>query len=124
MLEKLLWDREEEKWSKLKTKTSEGSRKHYEVEIVNCPYCNHPTSNCCICLEHIKIFTAKSFLCQEIKRKMEDKERPYMKLSEPLEEALIWCPSCGHGGHFGHLEQWFKQNKGCPVSKCPCKCKY
>lgn len=40
------------------------SKKHYEVEVTNCPYCNYPTPRCSICLEHIKIFTVKSYVNQ------------------------------------------------------------
>lgn len=31
------------------------------------------------------------------------------------------CNECGHGGHVGHLHEWFKTHKVCPTG-CGCRC--
>lgn len=34
----------------------------------------------------------------------------------------MFCTACGHGGHVGHMREWFaKGNKECP-SGCRCRC--
>lgn len=33
------------------------------------------------------------------------------------------CFSCGHGGHFEHLMQWFSEHSVCPTG-CGCKCNF
>ena len=35
---------------------------------------------------------------------------------------FAWCQTCRHGGHAGHLSDWFKVNVDCPVSGCSCVC--
>ena len=38
-------------------------------------------------------------------------------------KGLSWfCTSCLHGGHLGHMANWFKENDVCPTG-CGCKCK-
>eukprot|EP00051_Salpingoeca_urceolata_P029437 m.6776 g.6776 ORF g.6776 m.6776 type:complete len:869 (+) comp2726_c0_seq1:82-2688(+) len=32
-----------------------------------------------------------------------------------------FCSQCGHGGHEGHLRQWFADNETCPTG-CGCRC--
>ena len=34
---------------------------------------------------------------------------------QPVKGAYVWCHGCGHGGHAGHLEQWFKGHVECPT---------
>ena len=28
---------------------------------------------------------------------------------------VVWCQGCGHGGHLGHMRDWFKVGKLCPT---------
>jgi len=35
--------------------------------------------------------------------------------------ACTWCPLCGHGGHAGHMRQWFQRQTVCPTG-CGCIC--
>jgi len=35
---------------------------------------------------------------------------------------FTWCQTCKHGGHAGHLLDWFKDHLECPVTGCLCKC--
>ncbi|XP_050427869.1 GATOR complex protein WDR24 [Adelges cooleyi] len=34
-----------------------------------------------------------------------------------------WCQGCAHGGHIGHMKQWFLENKYCPTG-CGHMCEY
>ncbi|XP_026810871.1 GATOR complex protein WDR24 [Rhopalosiphum maidis] len=49
---------------------------------------------------------ARCALCQRIVRGM-----------------YAWCRGCAHGGHIGHMKQWFMENKYCPTG-CGHKCEY
>jgi hypothetical protein len=40
----------------------------------------------------------------------------------PFNKWWIWCQRCKHGGHCGHLEEWFLNHDECPVSDCNCTC--
>ncbi|CAM9651255.1 unnamed protein product [Scytosiphon promiscuus] len=33
-----------------------------------------------------------------------------------------WCSLCNHGGHNGHLDDWFEDNDTCGAQGCDCKC--
>ncbi|CAN0376973.1 unnamed protein product, partial [Hapterophycus canaliculatus] len=33
-----------------------------------------------------------------------------------------WCSLCNHGGHNGHLDDWFAGNDTCGSQGCDCKC--
>ncbi len=32
-----------------------------------------------------------------------------------VQGLMIVCPGCGHGGHEGHMREWFKENNQCPA---------
>ena len=38
-------------------------------------------------------------------------------------EWFVWCTACSHGGHLGHIQDWFSKHKKCPVDDCKCFCK-
>lgn len=33
----------------------------------------------------------------------------------PVKGLFIWCQGCSHGGHLGHIKDWFGVNKQCPT---------
>ena len=35
---------------------------------------------------------------------------------------FTWCQTCRHGGHAGHVIDWFLEHVECPVTGCTCKC--
>ena len=44
-----------------------------------------------------------------------------------LDDAMVICQMCRHGGHASHLMDWFfgentKSRGICPVADCDCKC--
>jgi hypothetical protein len=42
--------------------------------------------------------------------------------SSKFDQWFTWCLQCHHGGHAGHIFEWFKSNSRCPVSNCNCTC--
>lgn len=49
-------------------------------------------------------------------------------LSDTLEDAIVICQTCRHGGHAVHILEWFLNEDGkrthdvCPVVDCNCRC--
>jgi hypothetical protein len=35
---------------------------------------------------------------------------------------FTWCQACRHGGHAGHMAEWFRTHADCPVTDCRCQC--
>lgn len=40
----------------------------------------------------------------------------------PVRGILSICLACGHGGHVGHLRDWFSTRARCPSPACKCRC--
>lgn len=38
------------------------------------------------------------------------------------DDWFAWCQRCKHGGHAGHLAQWFSSHSKCAVVECQCNC--
>ena len=90
---------------------------HTKSILNHCPHCKKLLPKCALCLRPISSLN------------------PYLQLSNarsgqgalrPQElgygEWVGWCQKCRHGGHVGHLAQWFETNAECPVSGCRCRC--
>ena len=88
--------------------------------IFNCPECLKPLPNCAICLLPVSILNPYLDDLQRKKSKNLD-ENPDLEILN-IEEALVWCQSCRHGGHYKHMLEWFKEYSECPVSECNCEC--
>ena len=48
--------------------------------------------------------------------------RAWQTADVPFDEWMVWCNSCKHGGHAGHILDWFESHDKCPVSACECRC--
>jgi WD40 repeat protein len=35
---------------------------------------------------------------------------------------VLYCPHCAHGGHLGHVMEWFQRQTHCAVLGCDCEC--
>ena len=79
-----------------------------------------PLPNCEICLLPISI--ANPYI--EIDEKRIGIKIKTKKIYENtnLNDALIWCQNCKHGGHYKHIMDWFMIYNICPVSDCDCEC--
>ena len=92
-----------------------------KIRIFNCPECLKPLCNCAICLLPVGIFNP--YLEEQKKKSSLKKDDPYADIEIlNIEEAIVWCQSCRHGGHFKHMEEWFREEGECPVTDCPCEC--
>ena len=88
--------------------------------ILNCPDCLKPLPNCAICLLPISILNPYLDDQQRKKNRNMD-ENPDAEILN-IDEALVWCQSCRHGGHYKHIVEWFMEYTECPVSDCQCEC--
>ncbi|KAH9915044.1 uncharacterized protein BXZ73DRAFT_92696 [Epithele typhae] len=85
-----------------------------------CPNCSKPLPRCCVCLMTLNLApeTAKG-------------SHAYAALpSDTVQEALVFCQTCRHGGHASHILEWFYGEGGatsrahgtCAVAGCDCRC--
>ena len=73
---------------------------------------------CSICLYPIAVFNAYA---EEMKKNVT--QRKVKNQGEDLNNAVVWCPKCKHGGHFLHVTDWFANNiRKCSVVNCKCNC--
>lgn len=90
---------------------------HTKSVLNHCPHCKKLLPKCALCQRPISSLN------------------PYLELSKGkngqgvprpqelgYEDWVGWCQKCRHGGHVGHLAQWFETNTECPVSGCSCRC--
>ena len=78
-----------------------------------CPNCVKPLPRCSLCL----LAMGSSLESNDIPRSPGN-DGPSAK----FEDWFSWCMNCQHGGHAGHLYDWFQSNNNCPVSSCDCTC--
>ena len=51
-----------------------------------------------------------------------------MRISDTMDEAIVICQTCRHGGHASHILDWFYGEDGeqlhevCAVADCDCHC--
>ncbi|XP_074036422.1 GATOR complex protein mio [Leptinotarsa decemlineata] len=76
-----------------------------KTKLSSCPNCRKPLPRCAICLQYMGTTTGES-----------------SSKSKPFEEWFTWCQTCRHGGHAGHICDWFEEHQECPVSGCTCRC--
>lgn len=80
------------------------------------PACRRPTPSCAVCL--LPIFVSRAPLAEGHDRSL----KPVPTSTLELDNWVAWCQACHHGGHIGHLEEWFNVQTVCPVAGCECKC--
>jgi WD repeat-containing protein mio len=88
-------------------------------KITSCPSCRKPLPKCSVCLLPMTATppTADS-------RQSQDGGATWHSNPHKLDDWFMWCQTCRHGGHAGHLTDWFRFTDVCPVSDCNCKCQY
>lgn len=74
--------------------------------------CGKPTPSCAVCL--LPIYVVRS--------SAEEPEDATRSAKLPFDSWAAWCQVCQHGGHIGHLEEWFATHTECPVAGCDCQC--
>ncbi|KAF4529782.1 hypothetical protein B566_EDAN016666 [Ephemera danica] len=89
--------------------------RQFTCMVSSCPSCRKPLPRCAICL--INMGTHSGYCMSVGSRGMGTGE----KLAN-FTSWFTWCQTCRHGGHVGHMTQWFKENQECPVTACTCRC--
>jgi hypothetical protein len=82
-----------------------------------CPHCGRPLPRCLICKRVCIQQHSSSKSVQMDEWLVLPNKFVYSFISR-----FIWCSKCAHGGHLGHLREWFKMNKLCPAGNCKCSC--
>ncbi|KAI1787427.1 hypothetical protein LXA43DRAFT_1029054 [Ganoderma leucocontextum] len=85
-----------------------------------CPNCSRPLPRCSVCLMTLNLAPESG------RGASASSAIP----SDTLEEALVFCQTCRHGGHASHILEWFYGEGGaasrahgtCPVAGCECRC--
>eukprot|EP00727_Mastigamoeba_balamuthi_P007054 m51a1_g297 hypothetical protein (926) ;mRNA; f:358817-363256 len=83
-----------------------------KVVLTHCPECRKPLPRCCICLLPLDIVL--------------DPRAPTAGAPQGrcIDQWWTWCQTCQHGGHSGHMMEWFMKHDMCPVTDCRCKCNH
>jgi len=82
-----------------------------------CPNCHRPLPRCCICLMTLDF-------SQDPARSGGGRA----DASDTIDDALVFCQTCRHGGHASHILPWFydednnRAHGTCPVAGCDCRC--
>lgn len=88
--------------------------------VTTCPGCDRALPRCCVCLMTLKIVPDASRDADLLNSRSASKDT--------IEDAIIICQTCRHGGHASHILEWFFGEEGaglhgiCPVAECNCRC--
>ncbi|OCH85554.1 hypothetical protein OBBRIDRAFT_739720 [Obba rivulosa] len=91
-----------------------------------CPNCARPLPKCCICLMTLDI--APTAGRNHFPTYIDPGGETECYYLDTMNEALVFCQTCRHGGHASHILQWFySEDKSrahgiCPVAGCDCRC--
>ncbi|KAL4501630.1 hypothetical protein ABPG72_018681 [Tetrahymena utriculariae] len=84
-----------------------------------CPSCCVMLPVCCVCLLSCELVNP---YIQFNRNRQQQNQMGGQIENLNLEEGIVWCQSCNHGGHYKHILEWFQDFDICPVSDCSCKC--
>ncbi len=103
-----------------------------------CPICHRRLPRCSICLMSIGIpdDDIRNLELSEIPGKggtvgfsIQVRWRMTFHHADTANDAMVFCQTCRHGGHSGHILDWFLGPNGdgnghevCPVADCDCRC--
>lgn len=85
-----------------------------------CPHCNRPLPRCSVCLMTLGILpdSARNGQLAHQNALMRDS----------VDDAIVFCQTCRHGGHAAHILEWFYGEAGaksrgtCAVADCDHRC--
>ncbi|EPQ56887.1 hypothetical protein GLOTRDRAFT_115046 [Gloeophyllum trabeum ATCC 11539] len=90
----------------------------YNGRTNNCPSCGRPLPRCSICLMTVTI----------VPDGLREAGMARSQHEDTIDDAIVICQTCRHGGHASHLLEWFCSGDGtrthrtCPVADCNCQC--
>ncbi|KAF9227102.1 WD40 repeat-like protein [Gyrodon lividus] len=85
-----------------------------------CPNCSRALPRCSVCLMTLSIVPDANRDAELLNTQVAYKDT--------IEDAIIICQTCRHGGHASHILDWFFGEEGsrshglCPVADCDCRC--
>ncbi|KZT65334.1 hypothetical protein DAEQUDRAFT_747081 [Daedalea quercina L-15889] len=90
-----------------------------------CPHCGRPLPRCSVCLMTLSIVQDSARNAALIRS---GSGGAWMAYLHTIDDALVFCQTCRHGGHASHVLQWFygedrrRSHGTCPVAGCDCRC--
>lgn len=88
------------------------------LRATSCSHCGRSLPRCSICLMTLSIVPDSA----------RNAELTHAQAKDTIDEALVFCQTCRHGGHASHVLEWFygeengKPHETCPVASCQCRC--
>ncbi|KAI6037567.1 hypothetical protein EDC04DRAFT_2702091 [Pisolithus marmoratus] len=88
--------------------------------VTACPNCDRALPRCCVCLMTLSVVPDS--------RRNANLLKSHSASKDTIEDAIIICQTCRHGGHASHILEWFFGEEGagshgiCPVAECNCRC--
>ncbi|KAF8134417.1 hypothetical protein EV363DRAFT_1562004 [Boletus edulis] len=85
-----------------------------------CPNCNRALPRCSVCLMTLSMAPDANRNAELVNTQATFKDT--------IEDAIIICQTCRHGGHASHILDWFFGEEGsrargvCPIADCDCHC--
>ncbi|KAI3389638.1 hypothetical protein SNEBB_001352 [Seison nebaliae] len=105
------------------------SSKVGRVNAALCPHCQNSLPRCSICYLHLGSLSSTDNSNQNLRSQMDNgviselhgtlNDSGYL----PIDAWFTWCQTCLHGGHYSHIDEWFKKHEQCPVLDCKCTCR-
>uniref|UniRef100_A0A6B2KXP8 Uncharacterized protein n=1 Tax=Arcella intermedia TaxID=1963864 RepID=A0A6B2KXP8_9EUKA len=100
-----------------RTGNIERSQPVQKKKVSQCPSCAKPLPKCSICLLPME---CTPFDPRNINTGID--QYFWSSSTGAFDSWFSWCQTCKHGGHVGHLKEWFSRHKECPVADCSCRC--
>ncbi|KAI0699585.1 hypothetical protein BC835DRAFT_1267644 [Cytidiella melzeri] len=89
------------------------------AKATSCFHCGRSLPRCSICLMTLSI----------VQDSARNAELNHSQPKDTIDEALVFCQTCRHGGHSSHILEWFlgdddgrRPHDVCPVASCECRC--
>ncbi|KAK7061340.1 zinc-ribbon-16 domain-containing protein [Favolaschia claudopus] len=109
--------------------------------LIRCNYCNKPVSNnsagsapkhrpttCANCSRALPRCSVCLMTLSIVPDAARDVELTYSPDKDTIDDAIVICQTCRHGGHASHILDWFFGDDGvrshglCAVANCDCSC--
>lgn len=95
-------------------------------KLSGCPNCRKPLPRCAVCMmdlgSPLASWGGPTAVRATTSASSGKKGGELVSKSHPFASWIIWCQTCRHGGHSGHLLDWFGEHTECPVTGCTCRC--
>jgi len=109
--------------------------------LIRCNYCNKPVTNtapgaapkhrpttCANCSRALPRCSVCLMTLSIVPDAARDVELAYSPVKDTIDDAIVICQTCRHGGHASHILDWFFGDDGvrshgmCAVANCDCRC--